>query len=361
MLIAFSILAASLLLLVILLWIRSPGIVKPLLDENGQPLSGSLSEKTFVTIHGVPQGMFIQSRDLNNPVLLFLHGGPGMPEYFITESYPTGLEDHFTVVWWDQRGAGLSYTPALDIETITIEQLIADTIEVTRYLQERFGKEKIYLMGHSGGSYFGIQVAAQAPELYYAYIGIGQMTYQLESERLAYEYMLTAYQANGDTNMLQKLEAAPPTMSMPLPLAYDKIRDAAMHSIGIGTTRDMKSVITGVFVPSLLSPQYTLREKINLWRGKGVSMEVLRNEMFATDLTQQVQIVDIPVYFLHGKYDYTCSYSLARRYFSDLQAPIKGFYTFENSAHSPIFEEPEKLQKILLEDVMTGATNLADR
>lgn len=165
----------------------SPGKPEPYLDENGKPLPGSISEKIFVNINGVQQGMIIKSKNIRNPVLLYVHGG--MPDYFLTQKYPTGLEDHFTVVWWEQRGSGLSFSPEAT-NAITSQQLISDTLEVTNYLCNRFGKEKIYLMGHSGGTFIGIQAAARAPELYHAYIGIAQMSNQLESERLAYDYML---------------------------------------------------------------------------------------------------------------------------------------------------------------------------
>jgi pimeloyl-ACP methyl ester carboxylesterase len=342
------------------LFLWSTGKPTLIVDENGRPLAGSLSEKVFVNINGVQQGMFIKSKDERNPVLLFLHGGPGMPEYFLTGRYPTGLEDYFTVVWWEQRGSGLSYRADLPAETMTVEQMIADTLEMTNYLRQRFGKEKIYLMGHSGGSFFGIQAAARAPELYHAYIGMGQMAYQLKSEQLAYDYMLKQYQEIGNSKMVRKLEEAPPTMSSPLPASYLALRDEAMHGIGIGTTRDMKSVITGVFVPSWLSRAYSVREKVNIWRGKIFSARLLRDQMFATDLTTQVQVLDLPVYFFHGLFDYTCSYTEAKSYFEKINAPVKGFYTFEQSAHSPLFEEPEKMRKIFLEDVLVGANSHAE-
>jgi len=356
----FSIFLICILILVGVLLAWSPGKPAPIVDENGNPLAGSISEKVWVNINGLEQGMFIKSKDINNPVLLFLHGGPGMPEYFLTERYPTGLEEYFTVCWWEQRGSGLSYSGDIPPETMTVEQLVSDTLEVTNYLRDRFHKEKIYLMGHSGGSFFGIQAAAQVPELYHAYIGMAQMTDQLQSEKLAYEYMLQQYKENRNHKMTKRLEAAPPTMTVPLPAAYDSLRDPAMHSLGIGTTRDMKSVITGVFLPSWQNREYTLSEKVNIWRGKLFSMRSLRNTMFATNLTQQVTALDLPVYFFHGRYDYTCSYTLAKDYFEKLKAPIKGFYTFEQSAHSPMFEEPEKMRRIFQEDVLAGANNLAD-
>jgi pimeloyl-ACP methyl ester carboxylesterase len=362
MLTIVSIFLACILILVsvLLLW-SYPGKSEPFVDENGSPLAGSISEKIHININGVEQGMFIKGRDVNNPVLLFLHGGPGMPEYFLTQSYPTGLEEYFTVVWWDRRGAGLSYSPDIPLETMTVEQSILDTLAVTNYLRQRFGTEKIYLMGHSGGSFIGIQAAARAPELYYAYIGMAQMVYQVKSEKLAYEYMLPKFRENGNTRMARILEENPVTMTVPLPPAYAAARDEAMHTLGIGTTRDMKSVVTGIFLPSWTFPEYTLGEKVNLWRGKFFSHAILWDEMIATDLAQQVPELDLPVYFFHGIYDYACSYTEAKSYFEQLRAPLKGFYTFEQSAHSPIFEEPEKVQQILQEDVLAGANNLADR
>jgi pimeloyl-ACP methyl ester carboxylesterase len=223
--------------------------------EPGRPLAGSISEKVFVNINGVKQGMFIKSKDATNPVLLYLHGG--MPDYFLTQRYPTGLEDYFTAVWWEQCGSGISFSADIPPETMTLEQMISDTLEATNYLRNRFGKEKIYLMEHSGGTFIGIQAASWPPELYYAYIGVAQMSNQLKSERLAYEYMLQQFKENGNTKMIGKLEAAPVTMAESTPDAYLALRDEAMHSLGIGTTHNMSSVITGIFLPSLTSREYT--------------------------------------------------------------------------------------------------------
>jgi len=142
------------------------------------------SEKIFVDINGVKQGMFITSTDAAHPVLLYLHGG--LPEHILTHKYPTRLEKYFTVVWWEQRGAGISYNASLSRDCLTVEQLIYDTLEMTNYLRNRFDQEKIYLLGHSHGSFFGIQAAAKAPELYHAYIGEAQMSNQLKSEVQAY-------------------------------------------------------------------------------------------------------------------------------------------------------------------------------
>jgi len=359
-LIAFSAVLACMAILVGILLIWSPGKQQPFLDAGGRPVVGSLSEKIRVNINGVDQGMFIKSRDVRNPVLLYLHGG--MPDYFLTQPYPTGLENIFTVCWWEQRGSGLSYSAGTRPETITADLLISDTLEVTRYLRNRFGKNRIYLMGHSGGTFIGIQAAARAPELYRAYIGVAQMSDQLRSEQLAYEYMISQFKKNGDSRMLQKLEAAPVSMTAGTPAAYLGVRDAAMHSLGVGTMHDMKSVAGGIFLRSLQFREYTLGEKINLWRAKAsAGTSVVWQKVISTNLAEQIPQINLPVYFFEGKYDYTCSYAVAKSYFEILKAPLKGFYTFEKSAHSPLFEEPEKVQRILREDVLPGTNGLSDQ
>jgi pimeloyl-ACP methyl ester carboxylesterase len=341
-----------------LLVFRSNGKPKPFLDSQGKPLAGSISEKNFLTLGGISQGMFIKGKNYTNPVLLYLHGG--IPDYFLTQKYPTGLEDYFTVVWWEQRGSGLSFHADMHADTITLDQLLADARELTEYLRRRFGQEKIYLMGRSGGSYIGIQLTEQAPELYHAYIGVGQMSDQRKSEKQAYEFMLKYYQETNNKRMLRKLVAAPVTDS--IPDSYLQMRDEAMHSLGIGTTHDMKSVPVGMFLPSLLCEEYTLSEKLNLWRGKSRSgVHPLWNKMITTDLAQQVKQLKIPIYFFHGRYDYTVSYPLAKRYFETLHAPVKGFYTFENAAHSPHLEEPTRIKEIMMNDVLQRKVSLADR
>jgi pimeloyl-ACP methyl ester carboxylesterase len=356
--VATAMLPALVLALFGALLLSSPGKPKPFLDGAGQPLAGSISEKTFVEINGIQQGMFIQGRNAANPMLLYLHGG--MPDHFLNDRYPTGLEDIFTVVWWEQRGSGLSFDPGMPPDMLNPEQLVSDTLALADHLRARFGQTKIYLMGRSGGTFFGIQAAARAPERFHAYIAVAQISNQLESERLAHRHMLQRYKEEGNHKMANRLEQAAVGDSVPLPDAYLRVRDVAMHELGVGTTRDMNSVFTDMFLASLLHREYTLGEKINLWRGKLFSGSRLWNTQLSTDLTRQVARLDIPVYFLHGVHDYTVSYPLAKAYFDRLEAPLKGFYTFEQSAHTPFFEEPERTREILRADVLQGTNGLAD-
>lgn len=345
--------------LALVLVVLSPGRMRPLVDAKGRPIPGSLSEKVFLEIGGVRQGMFIQSRNPANPVLLVLHGG--MPETFLTDSHPTGLEELFTVVWWEQRGSGISYSRAVTRESLNLDQLVADTLSVTDYLRERFHKDKVFLMGHSGGSFVGIHAAARAPERFAAYIGLAQMSDQLSSEIEAYQYMLERYRELGRTDRLARLEAVPVTREGGVPGAYQMIRDVDMHELGIGTTRDMRSLVTGLLLPSLAFPGYTFAEKLHLWTGKAKSgIGALFPVCITTDLGSSLTEFALPIYFLHGVHDRTCSYSLARQYYGKVTAPVKGFYTFEASAHSPTFEEPERVLSIMRAAVLTGSAAGAD-
>lgn len=358
--VALSVLAGCLVgLFGLLLFWSYPGQPAPFLAANGNPLPNSISEKVFVEINGVRQGMFLRGKDRTSPVLLYLHGG--LPEYFLAEQHVTGLEESFVVCWWEQRGAGLSYRPDLPRESITTEQLVADALEVTQYLRRRFGQDRIFLMGHSGGSFLGVLTAARAPELFRAYVGVAQMANQRASEVLAFDFMLARFKELGDARMVQKLEAAPVTLKAGLPAAYLAVRDEAMHRLGVGTTRHMKSVVSGIFFPSLQSRAYSLSEKLNLWRGKAAAgVSPMFDEMLTTNLAERVPELRVPVYFLHGAFDYTCAYSEAEAYFARLRAPLKGFYRFPESAHSPLFEENGRFLRILRDDVLAGTNALAD-
>ncbi len=338
----------------------SPGQPAPLRAYDGTVILGSLSERVTVQIGGIPQSMFIQSVDPANPVLLFLHGGPGMTEFFMEQDYPTGLERHFTMVWWEQRGAGMSFSANIPPETMTMAQMISDTIEVADYLRDRFGQDRILLLGHSWGSYLGIQVAAKAPDRFLAYVGMAQIVHQLRSEIMARDFLLSAYRARGDAGMVRKLEAATVSMEDGLSPAWMRLRDAAMHQAGVGHTRDINSVITGIFLPVWRVRAYTVMDKINVWRGKLWSRPFFWEELLRDDLSARLTKFELPVYIFVGQHDQTANPTLSRAYFDIINAPVKGFYIFENSAHSPLFEEPERARDILLQDVLKGMNGLAD-
>ena len=170
LLILFSTLFGFLLMLMVVLLAYSPGKIESYLDDTGKVIKGSFAEKTFVKIGGVTQGMIIKSKNINNPILLYLHGGPAFPNYFLIDKYKPELENYFTVCYWEQRGGGLSYTSEVTLASMNFNQLAADAVEVTNYLRKRFEKEKIYIMAHSGGTPIALLAVQREPKLYAAYI-----------------------------------------------------------------------------------------------------------------------------------------------------------------------------------------------
>lgn len=351
--------------LLIYLVIVSPGKPNAFKYKNGEILKGSISEKIFVQIGGVKQGMFIRSKNIDNPVLLFLHGGPGFPNYFLIEKFNPGLEDFFTVCYWEQRGGGLSYTPEVTMESVNLGQLASDAIEVTNYLRERFDKEKIYILAWSGGTTIALPAVSKAPELFHGYIAMAQLTRQPESERIAYDYMVKQYTELNDQKSLKKLRKYRDLESeLDLISFYNSgTRDNLMHELGIGTMRSMKSVFKDIFVPVWTCRAYTLKEKYNIWKSKifFLSKTNLKTETLTTDFSGAYPEIDIPIFFICGKYDLTVNIDLSKDYYSRLKAPLKGFYTFENSAHGPLFEEPERFKEILQKDVLQSGVNRTDK
>lgn len=332
---------AAALLLCLYIWAKSPGILPPTVGSAGQSLPNSISEKTFVEIGGRKQGMFIRGEDRDKPVLLFLHGGPGSPELGMAWSAETEdrLEREFVVCYWDQRGAGMSYSKDIQPEELTVSRVVEDAKEVTDYLRNRFGQEKIYLMGHSWGSYLGIKTAEAYPEAYHAFMGMGQVCKQRESEALAYRYMLDHAKEIGDKRAVKRLEAFDPASpSFPENAYIMGVRTNLMNRYGIGVMHNETSMAPMIW-NLLRFPGYTFREKLDYLRGMSLS-DSLFETLIEDDLFVTAPKLAIPTYILHGVYDYQVSQVLAEAYLNALDAPQKNFYPFVNSAHSPIWEEP---------------------
>ncbi len=339
-------------LLIIL--VNSPGKLSPLKEMQGAVIEGSISEKVWIEVNGIKQGMFIRGENRQNPVILYLHGGPGTPmlQFISYLEKSERLETYFTVCYWDQRGAGMTYSRLTDPSTMTVEQMIEDTRAVTEYLKSRFGQNKIYLLGHSWGSYLGVKVIERYPENYLAYIGVGQVTNQTESERLAYRYMLNHAKELNDKEVVKKLDRFDPNGDTFPNLDYlVKGRTAILNRYGIGHLHQYGSH-PGVTFQEILKTLfvfkgYTVREKIDWFLGADFSMLHLFPVVLKDDLFISSVQFEVPVYIIQGDYDYMTSQVLAKRYFDVLEAPEKEFFGFVHSAHAPNMEEPEKFIRIL--------------
>jgi len=318
------------------------------MGENMRRIN-SIIEKHFIEIGGIRQGFFVSSENQENPVILFLHGGPGCPELALFYPYETSesLSKYFTVCYWDQRGAGMSFSNSIDPATMTLEQLVEDTRQITEYLKQRFKKEKIYLMGHSWGSFLGIKTIEKYPSNYLAYIGIGQVTNQLESEKLAYDYMLQYAIEVKDGSAIRKLKQFNrDSPNFPDKSYMDTVRSQLMNKYGIGIMHENFSM-AGLIKNAIFFKGYTFAEIVKFIRGMPFSVKHLWDNVISDNLFESSISFQVPIHITHGKYDYQVSYVLAREYFEKIEAPHKSFFTFDKSAHSPNCEEPEKFVQIV--------------
>lgn len=332
----------------------SKGEIEPFYNEDGEVLEGSVAERVFVDINGRTNGMIIRGRNDDNPVLLFISGGPGVPQYWLNEHYDNKIEDYFTVCWWDYYGEGLSYDPALLSEDITLDQLEQDAIAVTEYLKDRFGKDKIYLMAHSGGSMLGLRLAQNDPDNFYCYFAMGQSVGTCyERCEASYPYLKEYFESTGNQKGLNIIGKYVKEENGEI-VTYNKEgvqRDweNALLLAGCATTREMRSDCFGIFFPQMFSKCYTMKEKINFWKGKALCQSSSYAE--TTISMDQEQVAQIPVYFISGRYDYTCPVNQVEEFYKHLEAPEKEMYIFENSAHSPLWEENEAVLEAMLKHV----------
>jgi pimeloyl-ACP methyl ester carboxylesterase len=314
-----------------------------------------LSEKIEVQTASGKLGAIILSKNTDNPVLLVCGGGPGIPQYLLESLYASPLTDVFTVCYWDYWGTGLSYKDGIAASEMTSSRYLDDTLRMTDYVADRFSRGKICIMGHSFGTYIALKTVQRHPEKYTCYIAMAQIVNQEESERIAFDYMKAEYEKAGNTRMVSKFNAFDLDRSQEALLEYcaSGLRDKAMHEVGIGTARNMRSVVGGIFFPSLRCKAYTQSERIHIWQGKILSNRspVSRDSWTSFNAVQDVPALEVPVYFLVGNYDYTCCALLQVQYYKAVKAPDKALFRFEQSAHSPLYEEPDRGRRVLEEIV----------
>lgn len=301
-----------------------------------------------MNIGGVQQGMIIGIAGPDRPVILHIHGGPGMPDYSLFHEYGLNLQDDYNICWWEQRGAGISNDPDTSIFSLTLEQLIADTLEVTNYLRERFHQEKIYLMAHSWGSFLAVNVINRYPELYAAYLGIGQIAHQVESEIKCVQYLARYAQAFDNSAMLESVDRFQqmPPEEMAVNIEYLIFRTDALNALGAGCCHSSEWV-HGDHDPLESCREYEPEDIAANKAGLVPSVTMLWPSLIGPDLKKMIPRLEVPVYLIHGAYDKQVDYDLTWEYFEALDAPGKKFFTFANSAHYPHLEEKDKFLEVV--------------
>jgi pimeloyl-ACP methyl ester carboxylesterase len=321
----------------------------------------SIAALEKVRIGGGDQWVLERSEDVDNPVILYLHGGPGTSQLTSNRRNTRYLEKFFTVVNWDQRGAGKSYRAINDAARMNIGQFVADTRELTLHLLEKFGQERLVLVGHSWGSVIGALTVSAYPELYSCYVGIGQVANMADGE--AASYWWTLGQARKHHN--RRVADALVTMGQP-PYQGDwqKKTVAQRRYLGRfgGEVHASRNGAFGLVIGGLLvSREYTLADRFNFFRGISGSMRLLWPQLLEVDLFTSVPEIGVPVFFMEGRSDWEAPYEIAERYFDSLRAPSKELIWFDRSAHLPNSEERDLFNEVMVKKVLPIAARQGTR
>jgi len=301
---------------------------------------GGIKELKAVEINGVPQWISVRGNNPANPILLFVHGGPGSPMMPESWTFQRPWEDFFTVVQWDQRGAGKTFSAAKrkPDPSLSLNQVQSDTEQLIELLLRTYGKSKLFLMGHSWGSILGVKVAQHRPDLLYAYIGVGQVVNGRRNEIVGYQQTMARAQASGNSTAVKELQALAPYPgaqdSVPLSkVVIERKWDRFFGGMVYGKTDDDSSFF------GELSPDYTSYDVKSAEEGGELSVQQLLGEAVAASF-DDVTSFRCPVFLFAGVEDRTTPTTLVEEYYARIQAPQKKLFKIERAAHYVVNEAP---------------------
>ncbi|QEA39636.1 alpha/beta hydrolase [Pistricoccus aurantiacus] len=333
--------ATALIVLLVLLAGCSSG---PTGTQAGRPEpSVPLHRTEYLTVAGARLFLMTRGADRHAPVLLWLHGGPGGAERPLFRYYNNDLEKHFVVAYWDQRGAGRSFDPKADPRRLTVARHLADLDVIVDHLRRAFDRDRIILVGHSWGGMLGLLYAQRHPEKVAALIAVAPLISPRESQRQEYAFILSEATRQRDEAALTRLReiGPPPYETADQVLAIESLADR------YGAVFHRQPNRFWVLVTGVLRGLVTPWEISRFIRANQVSLKAMTPELLTLDLTRSVPRIEVPVFFLLGRYDHHAGSAIAARYFKALEAPEKRLIWFGHSAHNPPFEEPRRFDKTL--------------
>ena len=305
-----------------------------------------------VSIGGIDQWIEVRGQSVKNPILLFIHGGPGSAFIPVARAFQDPWEKYFTVVQWDQRGAGKTYSSnskAVQRSTMSMERMHADTMEMVNYLRNRFACDKIFVLGHSWGSFLGLHLAHDHPDLLYAYIGVGQATDAQQNEVVLYNETLDEARRTQNQKAIDEL-----TSIAPYPTAMVTFRQIRIVREWSGTLIGPKGSDDSWAGPKaiFIAPEYSLINDIDWFRGQLFSIDVLLPALTKLNLADLGYNYRVPLFFLEGRHDPYTPATVAKEFFDKLNDPDKQFVWFDNSGHFPFTEEPSKFNDVLIQKIL---------
>lgn len=319
------------------------GDVQKIVTPNG------VDETLILTLGGTRQVVNIRGADKANPVLLYIHGGPGSVEMPMAWTFQRPWEDLFTVVQWDQRGAGRSYAlndPDTIAPTLTLDRYRDDAIELIEQLRSHLGQKKVFVLGHSFGSAVGLAVAAKRPDLLHVYIGMGQLIDFKKNERVGMAHTLEVARQRGDNDAVKAILALRPYPDAG-PFTIEQADAWRKFANKYGSLAGQRPNADFYFDSTKLSPLYTPKDRADWDKGSGFTVTALWPRLADLSFTSLTKL-DVPVVLLLGRLDSTTPSSIAAAWLDRLTAPSKTLCWFENSGHLPMIEEQGRIFAALL-------------
>lgn len=336
----------GLVLAVIAVLATLPASTDPIVTADGEAVPGSVAELTTVETGGHELSLMVRGRSVDNPVLLFLAGGPGGSELGAMRRHSRALEDEFVVATLDQRGTGKSYEELDPTGTLSLDNAVADVIATTEYLRERFGQDRIYLAGQSWGSLLGVLVVHERPEVFRAFVGAGQMVSPAATDKVYFHDTLAWARANGDTDLVETLDAQGPPPYADARL-YDPVLSHEQELYPYDHSANSEG--SGQMSENILVEEYTFMEKAHVFAGMLDVYAALYPRIQEVDLREQAASLEVPVYLAQGAHEAPGRSELADEWFAMLDAPDKEVVVLDTSGHRPLWEQPDEFH-----DFMTG-------
>lgn len=304
---------------------------------------GGINECQYVEINGTKQWISIYGNDLNNPVLLYLHGGPGSPTSMYDYAFTRKWADEYTVVTWDQRNCGKSYNETQNSIELTYDLFMSDGLDMTKYLLDYLSKDKITILGHSWGTYYGANLVLEYPQYYDAYIGTGQLVDMYDNE-IAFIEKAAMWVGNDEEGLELISKLNPEQMTMEHLIS----RNELMGKYGFGLFADGTDY--NMIAAEIFNPYYSLTDWYKLFKSdQTVYMNFILSDEFSKFSIKTQFEYSVPYYNINGDRDYQTNYEIAQEYFDAIKAPIKKMYIMENTTHGLLESKSEEFSIILHE------------
>ena len=304
---------------------------------------GGINEEMYVDINGTKQWISIYGQNMDNPVLLYLHGGPGSSTSAYDYAFTRKWSDVYTVVTWDQRNCGKSYSSDQNDTALTYDLMMSDGIEMTRFLLDYLDKDKITLLGHSWGSYFGSNLVLENPEYYECYIGTGQLVDFYQNE-IAFKEEAVKWAGNDEESKLLTEKLNVDDFSM----EYFVARNALMEKYGYNMLVDGTDY--NLIAAQVFNPYYSLGDFYNyISSDYSVYQEFLRSDEFNKFSLLGTTDYQVPFYNINGDKDYQTNYLIAQDYFESVNAPCKKMYIMKDTTHGLLESKSEEFSDIIHE------------